>query len=498
MLHYARADTHFLLHIYDQLRNALLEHSSTHPPLPPTPLNSTPPPDAPISTSTSTPAPPESEDEQDYPWAIVRVLARSATTAGRTYVPETPDPTGLAKRWDIQLPSPSRSRSGSPASNSNPTPSVPRRPIDQKAAIFESIFWWRDALARSSDESPVYVLANTALFQIATHAPSSVGELTRAVPRLSSVARGDVEGLVRAVGEGVERAGREKVEWDRSVKEREEAEKREREERERAILREVKQVVGESPAIVDLWSRLGSGQKGAYIKLSRPSPAGLLIFFLFLSAVTSIARTSALFGPSSAPSISASQQKLKQKATHSTLFGPKLTTSKPTPPPTAFDTLRKKIHGAISDAPRMSIPQSDEQPALQAPISAPQTINPAPTPLPLMATSTSRTEAPKPTPPPALSAPASKFIESDDIVPVAQPRPKSKKRKPAATSSTPASGPSSKKARAGEDSAGPVEPFDYASAPNILDSGVGEEQGRRREREKKKGWVFLCVFGSRC
>ena len=48
-----------------------------------------------------------------------------------------------------------------------------------------------------------------------------------------------------------------------------------------------------------------------------------------------------------------------------------------------------------------------------------------------------------------------------------------------------------------ESSAGPVEAFDYASAPNILDSGVGEEQGRRREREKKKGEYFQIVVEPR-
>ncbi|KAF8606994.1 hypothetical protein BDV93DRAFT_542586 [Ceratobasidium sp. AG-I] len=468
MLHYARADTHFLLHIYDQLQNALLEHSSTHPPLPPTPLNGTPPPDVPVPTSTSTPAL-ALEEEQEYPWAIVRVLARSATTAGRTYMPETPDPAGLAKRWDIQLPSPPRSRSGSPASANDTTLPAPRRPIDQKAAVFESIFWWRDALARSTDESPIYVLANTALFQIATHAPRSVGDVSKAVPRLSSVARSDLEGLVKAVGEGVERARRETEEWERGVKERErqEAEKSERvlKERQEVVVAAATGVgVGET-VVVDLWSQLGSGQKAA----------------------PPIARTSALFGPSrtSAPPTFTPQQKLKQKAAHSTLFGPKPTISNPQPiSQTPFDTLRNKIHGAISDAPRMVMPQSDDAPpapASQAPISASTSTSQITAPAP---THTSRTTAPKPTPPPAPPAPAS--IEPDEIVPVAQPRPKSKKRKPVNAPNTSVSGPSSKKARAGELSAEPIEAFDYASAPNILDSGVGEEQGRRREREKKK------------
>jgi exosome complex exonuclease RRP6 len=149
MLHYARADTHYLLHIYDQLRNALLEHSHTHPPLPPTPLNGTPPPDAP--TPITTPA------STEYPWTITRVLARSAVTAGRAYTPEVPDPAGLAKRWDLQLCGEGRRfRSGSP--NGVGSSIVKKRPAEQKASVFEAAFWWRDRVARAEDESPVYVL----------------------------------------------------------------------------------------------------------------------------------------------------------------------------------------------------------------------------------------------------------------------------------------------------------------------------------------------------
>jgi hypothetical protein len=152
MLHYARADTHFLLHIYDQLRNALLEHSNTHPPLPPTPLSGTPPPDTTSTLTRTTSVTTPMAEESAHPWAIVRVLARSATTAGKPYMPETPDPAGLAKRWDLQL------GQGPPNASSSSSSGKPSRPVDQKSAVFEAAFWWRDRVARLEDESPVCVL----------------------------------------------------------------------------------------------------------------------------------------------------------------------------------------------------------------------------------------------------------------------------------------------------------------------------------------------------
>jgi hypothetical protein len=199
-----------------------------------------------------------------------------------------------------------------------------------------------------------------------------------------------------------------------------------------------------------------------------------------VSGSANVARTSALFGARSRPSAQPQQPQLKQKAAHSALFGRPKTVSAPVQD--AFDELRQRIHGAISDAPRMIV--VDEQ-AQQLSSTAPTQAQPV-----------QETSTPQPPPQPMFLKPQLKSqpdvaFESDDIVPVAQPRSKSKKRKPPAGTAS-GSGSGSKKARASEDPE-PAPAFDYASAPNILDQGVGAEDtaggGKKREREKKKGML---------
>ncbi|QRW20152.1 3'-5' exonuclease [Rhizoctonia solani] len=289
MLHYARADTHYLLHIYDNLRNALLEHSTSNPPPPPTPSNGTPPPSAP-----PTPSP--------HPWAVVRVLARSANTAGKPYMPEVPDPAALAKRWDLQL-NGTRSRSSSPSGTASPAPS---RPVEQRAAVFEAVFWWRDKIARQEDESPVYILANTALFQIAMNAPVTLAALYKAVPRLSAPARQHAEGLVEAVLQGVVRAKKERLNGSNSH------------------IQTAWAATSPTQAI-DLWSKLQTA-----------------------ASTTKAARTSALFGPA----IVTTPTPSKARATQSALFGPsalRSSTSAAKAAQNSFEELRRRIHGSISD-----------------------------------------------------------------------------------------------------------------------------------------------------
>ncbi|KAG8762941.1 exosome nuclease subunit [Ceratobasidium sp. 428] len=437
MLHYARGDTHYLLHIYDQLRNALLEHSRTHPPLPPTPVNGTPPPSAPALAST----PPASTE---YPWAITRVLARSAATAGKVYMPEVPDPAGLAKRWDLQL---------GGLDKDERSPIAKKKPIQQKAAVFEAVFWWRDKVARAEDESPIYVLANTALFQIATHAPTTLPALFKAVPRLSGPARQHLDGLVEAVAQAVDRSQKEEAEWAKYLHEEEEQRKKEEEqERERREVAAV-DVVMAQPIAVDLWSRPGPEQNGS----------------------TKLVRTSALFGskvPAQQP-----QLQVKQKAMQSKLLGRPKTVAAPIPVESTFDKLRKRIHGTISDAPRMVVVEEQVQQSLPA---EPTVVEPTKAP-PAPAPSTSQPSQPAFLKPQLRS---DLVPESDEVVLVAQPRSKSKKRRSPTADSGPIS--SSKKARASPD-AEPAPAFDYASVPNILDQDDdAEDEGKGRKKKEKK------------
>jgi exosome complex exonuclease RRP6 len=121
MLKYARADTHFLLYVYDNLRNALLDRAVSR-----------------AASPTSRAGSPTAPD------AFVReVLSRSAETALRVYSPESYDPEGgtglngwdtLARRWN------------KPALGVDGSPSVQRE-------VFRAVHVWRDRVARDEDES---------------------------------------------------------------------------------------------------------------------------------------------------------------------------------------------------------------------------------------------------------------------------------------------------------------------------------------------------------
>ena len=124
MLKYARADTHFLLHVYDNLRNALLDRA--------------------VSRSAS---PTSRAGSPMAPDAFVReVLSRSAETALRVYAPEPYDEEGgtgvggwdtLARKWN------------KPALGIDGVPGVQRE-------VFRAVHIWRDRVAREEDESTGY------------------------------------------------------------------------------------------------------------------------------------------------------------------------------------------------------------------------------------------------------------------------------------------------------------------------------------------------------
>ncbi len=122
MLKYARADTHFLLNVYDNLRNALLDRAISRS----------------TSPTTSRAGSPTAPD------AFVReVLSRSAETALRTYSQEPYDAEGgtgpngwdtLARRWN------------KPALGIDGVPGIQRE-------VFRAVHVWRDRVAREEDES---------------------------------------------------------------------------------------------------------------------------------------------------------------------------------------------------------------------------------------------------------------------------------------------------------------------------------------------------------
>lgn len=98
MLFYARSDTHFLLFVYDNLRNELLERSGGKPD------------------------------------TLQTVWSKSATTALNLYEKETVNQESawaLARKWNKGL-------------------------YGKQQVIFEAVYMWRDQVAREEDENPRY------------------------------------------------------------------------------------------------------------------------------------------------------------------------------------------------------------------------------------------------------------------------------------------------------------------------------------------------------
>jgi exosome complex exonuclease RRP6 len=125
MLLYARADTHFLLYIYDNLRNALLEMSSRPPS--PAPGQDGNAPDL------------DSVRRRNPQEAMREVLHRSAETALKLYEREGPKPDG----------------SGSGGWATTGKKWLGQGQIDSEAgAIWKALHTWRDNYARDEDESP--------------------------------------------------------------------------------------------------------------------------------------------------------------------------------------------------------------------------------------------------------------------------------------------------------------------------------------------------------
>lgn len=148
MLLYARTDTHYLLYIYDRMRNELISKSN------PETLN-----------------------------LIHATLQRSAQTAMKLYVKDIYDAeTGLnASGWAVTI-------------------RKCRDPLNEMGfAVYRALHAWRDHVARQEDESHRFVLPNHMLFSIARIRPCSVQDLIGCctpTPLLVRMNAGDIVSLI--------------------------------------------------------------------------------------------------------------------------------------------------------------------------------------------------------------------------------------------------------------------------------------------------------------
>ncbi|KAH9939788.1 ribonuclease H-like domain-containing protein [Epithele typhae] len=183
MLQYARSDTHFLLFIYDNLRNALLDRAvsrSQSRAQSPT-SSSTPPPDPSIPPS----------------HALVReVLARSEETALRLYEKEGYDAEGgsgpggwdgLARKWNkIHF------MAVAEAAQMDSARRVQR-------AAYLAVHAWRDKISREEDESTRYVLPNHYIFTLAENTPADMAALLSVFRPVPPVIRRRAKDLLDAI-----------------------------------------------------------------------------------------------------------------------------------------------------------------------------------------------------------------------------------------------------------------------------------------------------------
>jgi exosome complex exonuclease RRP6 len=155
---YARADTHFLLHIYDKMRNELIEKSDF------------------------------SDPEKDK---VHDVQEKSKEYALQRYEHPVYDrELGLGPIGWYKV--------------------ISRSPVTftpQQFAVFKAVHQWRDELSRKEDESTFFIMPNHALFSIARSMPLDKPALYNAIQHVSHIVRAHADELIgivtRAKEEGI-------------------------------------------------------------------------------------------------------------------------------------------------------------------------------------------------------------------------------------------------------------------------------------------------------
>lgn len=159
MMFYARSDTHYLLYIYDRLRNELISESD------------------------------RSNPEKDY---ISRALQRSKELALSRYEhPNFNEETGQGSRgwYNFILKQAHLAFDG------------------EQFAMFRALWKWRDATARKEDESPNFVLAQNTIISVVRVNPPDVKALHSLLPLTAPLARARFNEIWDQVQEAKNRGG---------------------------------------------------------------------------------------------------------------------------------------------------------------------------------------------------------------------------------------------------------------------------------------------------
>lgn len=154
MLYYARSDTHYLLYVFDMLRNEILEHTDRTNP-----------------------------DKDLMGW----VLQRSKETSLQRYSNlESDAETGRGARgWLASLSKTSVALNG------------------QQFAIYKAVHQWRDDLARREDESPGFYMAPHAVMEIAKIMPTDIKALHSCLGHSASAVKTSINDLFKVVQDAI-------------------------------------------------------------------------------------------------------------------------------------------------------------------------------------------------------------------------------------------------------------------------------------------------------
>jgi exosome complex exonuclease RRP6 len=152
LFEYARADTHFLLYIFDNMKNELVEKSDF--------------------------SDPEKNKVQD-------VLAKSKETALQRYEHPTYDrENGQGKGgWHSLI-------SRTPVQFTTP-----------QFAVFRAVHKWRDDVAREEDEGPLFIMPNHAMFSIGRLMPEDRAALYNAVQHISPILKVRADELLSIIAD---------------------------------------------------------------------------------------------------------------------------------------------------------------------------------------------------------------------------------------------------------------------------------------------------------
>ncbi|KAL8375937.1 hypothetical protein RB595_007170 [Gaeumannomyces hyphopodioides] len=150
MLYYARSDTHYLLYVYDMMRNELVKQSRRGDP------------------------------NGDL---VEKALQKSKETSLQRHEPYTSDPvTGKGTRGWF-----------------NGISRIPSNFTSEQFAVFRELHRWREETARREDESPAYIMSQQVLVEVSRAMPSSPGELRRHFFHASNPLKNGVNELMRLI-----------------------------------------------------------------------------------------------------------------------------------------------------------------------------------------------------------------------------------------------------------------------------------------------------------